>query len=154
MNHSEKKRIETLATQFRKALENCPKEILPVGFEKFPTGSCGDACLLLGRYLRDSGLGDFDYVLGEAGAHDDDTWHSHAWLQQGDLIVDITADQFADFDYPVVVTTDSQWHRKYRVKDVHPADYEIYDDYTRAVLTSAYRKVTDFLEKPSDSGSK
>ena len=153
MTHPHIKTIERRAREFRTALENCPRNLLPVGFEKFPTGSCADASLLLGKYLRDNGLGEFECVLADAGSHSDDDWHSHAWLRQGELIIDITADQFPDFDYPVFVATGSRWHKKYRIKDVHPADYEIYDDYTRGALSVAYYRVVDFLEKSRPPGN-
>ncbi|OPZ87669.1 MAG: hypothetical protein BWY74_03344 [Firmicutes bacterium ADurb.Bin419] len=39
-------------------------------------GSCGDASLLLGKYLDEMGLGQFDYVCGELGRQ------SHAWLEK------------------------------------------------------------------------
>lgn len=141
--------IELNVCKFRRALENCPKNLLPISFERFPIGSCGDATLLLGKYLQKKGFGDFDYILGESGTHSDDTWHSHAWLQKGELIIDITADQFADFEQPVIVTINSPWHKKYRIKDVHPADYEIYDDYTKATLAVAFHSVCKFLEQTS-----
>ena len=36
---------------------------------------------------------------------------THAWLEQDGLVVDITADQFADVDHAVVVGFESAWHR-------------------------------------------
>jgi len=75
---------------FRHAIEACDRSALPITFENFPAGSCGDAALILGKYLEERGFGLFDYVLGERGGR------SHAWLQRGHLVVDITGDQFDD----------------------------------------------------------
>ena len=35
---------------------------------------------------------------------------THAWIDQGGLIVDITADQFDDIDDAVIVTFDRSWY--------------------------------------------
>ena len=83
-------KIYIAAKSFKEAIQKCDKKLLPITFKEFPKGSCGDAVLLLGKYLSDVGLGEFDYVLGGVNEK------SHAWLQQNKLIVDITADQFDD----------------------------------------------------------
>ena len=65
MKDSETEAIEFRAAQFRTALEECERRLLPITFEDFPRGSCGDATLLLAKFLQDSGLGMFDYICGE-----------------------------------------------------------------------------------------
>lgn len=75
-----------------------PKTTLPITLQDFPHGSCGDATLLLGHYLTAQGHGEFRYYFG---------WRcgkSHAWLQAGSVIVDITGDQFD-------VSDRSSWHQ-------------------------------------------
>ena len=81
--------IRQCTEKFRTALEQSDLSRWPT-LANFPRGSCGDASLLLEKYLRDGGFDDFHYVYGEiceAGQ-----WHTHAWLQHDQLIVDITAD--------------------------------------------------------------
>ncbi len=97
------------AERFRWAIEACERSLLPVTFERFPRGSCGDANLLLGNYLTEQGLGDFEYILGERGskAADPSTWTSHAWIRQGRTIIDITADQFTEVTESVIVVDGS-----------------------------------------------
>jgi hypothetical protein len=91
--------------------------------------------LLLAKYLEENGFGIFHYMLGcRAGC-------SHAWLQQGSLIVDITADQFGDVGEQVIVTTWSPWHIGFNGEVEHVADYKIYDENTRAMLGGAYHLV-------------
>src|SRR5690349_7985620 len=107
--------------QFRKALEKCPKNVLPIQFECFPAGACGDSSLLLAKYLENCGLGAFDYVCGELRKNGD--FQSHAWLQKEDLIIDITADQFDDISEVVLITKDNSWHKKFKIENKHPADY-------------------------------
>lgn len=137
------------ASRFRKALEACDKRSLPITLQGFPRGSCGDAAVLLGTFLQENGFGIFDYVLGERGRQSNNTWHSHAWVRQKQLIVDITADQFDDVDEAVIVTNSSIWHRRFRQKVLHPADYRIYDPYTKATLGNVYRQILQVIGTPS-----
>lgn len=58
------------------------------GLADFPEGACGDASLLLGQLLSDEGLGQWWYCTGHLNGN------SHAWLERGGVIVDLTADQF------------------------------------------------------------
>jgi len=131
--------IFSLAQTFRGAIERCDRAKLPITFSNFPRGSCGDAALLLGRFLKDRGFGDSDYVLGWRGDHESGS--SHAWLQIGDLIIDITADQFADMDQPVIVQESSTWHAAFNGEVQNEGDYRIYDDHTVQVLGAAYARV-------------
>jgi hypothetical protein len=43
--------IRYLATRFRNAIEACDPAGLPIGMQNFPLGACGDAALLLAKYL-------------------------------------------------------------------------------------------------------
>ena len=81
--------LRALATAFRDAIERADRPGLGIRFESFPTGSCGDASPLLGRFLKDHGAGEVTYVLGERGELNRD-WTSHAWLRVDGYIVDIT----------------------------------------------------------------
>jgi len=89
--------------------------------------------------LEVSGLGQFDYVLGERDGG------SHAWLGRNELVVDITADQFEEMPHPVVVERSSLWHASFHTEVLHVADFEIYDDRMRATLRGAYRAVIQCL---------
>jgi hypothetical protein len=82
-------KIRQLATAFRAGIENCDPAKMILTMRQFPRGSCGDASLLLARYLRENGAGEFQYVLGERG--EGNHWTSHAWLEQAEVIVDIAA---------------------------------------------------------------
>jgi hypothetical protein len=116
-----------------------------IAFEEFPKGSCGDATLLLGTLLKDRGLGTFTYALGTRNGKNGR--HSHAWLEAGDVVVDITADQFPEIDQRVIVAENSAWHASFqREEEEKPADYRIYDPHTVAVLGSAYSAVLSEFE--------
>lgn len=120
------------AAAFRAAIEQTPAAKLPIGLQAFPTGACGDTTDLLGYYLKSQGFGTFDYVSSE-GWDDDGEWYSHAWLRQGSVIVDITADQFPG-KAPVIVTDASPWHDGLEGKVLHEADFHVYDGYTVSTL--------------------
>jgi hypothetical protein len=102
------------ASRFRSALEQ--GGLLLPNFAKFPRGSCGDTCEMLGQLLIDSGLGAWDYRSGVnlSGS-------SHACLERDGLLLDITADQFDDVSTPVLLTKDHTWHRQFG----HASDYRV-----------------------------
>lgn len=115
--------VKLLATKMREAIEAVPQEKLPQPMSHFPRGSCGDASLLLGAYLVDQGFNGFEYVCGERGIKAKNTWTSHAWLALGELVVDITADQFADAPSSVIVESPSLWHQQFEVDQKGPSDF-------------------------------
>ncbi|MBD9638475.1 hypothetical protein IB277_19415 [Ensifer sp. ENS07] len=131
------------AGAFRAALENTPRAALPVTLQEFPNGACGDATLLLGTYLKTLGFGTFDYVLGRG--EDNGETYSHAWLRQGNIIIDITADQFPGQE-PLIVTGASPWHDGFEAEVQHEADFHVYDAHTVAMLGAAYAAVMATLE--------
>lgn len=138
--------IAKAAGAFRAAIEQTPAAGLPVALQKFPRGACGDATLLLGYHLKTQGFGTFEYVLG-MGVDDEGDRYSHAWLRQGKIIVDITADQFPN-NAPVIVAEASPWHEGFEVEVPHEADFHIFDGYTFASLSIAYKAIAANLEDP------
>ena len=97
--------IQAAAERFRRALEE--GGLTHVTLQAFPRGSCGDASELLGEYLSGCGLGDWTYRWGVRKQQ------THAWLEQGGVIVDITADQFGEGMPSVLITRDRRWHEAF-----------------------------------------
>jgi len=128
--------------RFREAIEKCQNS-LGLGFGKFPKGSCGDATPLLGTYLIELNLGTFMYALGNLGSHKKGNWCSHAWLQSGSIVVDITADQFPEVSEKVIVSSNSKWHKSLKGKHQHIADYRIYDVRTKSAFHGQYTKILE-----------
>jgi hypothetical protein len=135
------KRLFALADEFRSALERASKAepYIYITLREFPAGACGDSSLLLAHFFAERGEHGFDYVLG---MRED---RSHAWLRRSRLIVDITADQFADFEHRVFVGRASPWHREFRGKVLHRAGIDVYGEDVAAQLTSAFRTVSRYL---------
>jgi hypothetical protein len=82
-------------------------------FERFPRGTCGPVSELLGRYLVEAGFEDVMYVCGKKPSEG-----SHAWVEVGGIILDITGDQFGR--PPIVVTAASNWHNEWERDDARP----------------------------------
>src|SRR5215467_5971474 len=108
--------LRELASAFRSAIERTDRKELPITFEHFPLGSCGDTTDLLAEFLKDCGCGAFRRVCGMRG-------HSHAWLVADGVIVDITADQFDDMSERVIVAARSQWHETFEQEDEGEAGF-------------------------------
>lgn len=134
-----------VATQFREAMESLNSD-LGVTFSHFPSGACGDAVLVLGAHLKDIGLGEFNYMVGNYHGIKGDSWSSHAWLQGGQLVIDITADQFPDVDDKVIISNNSIWHSALEGRADNLADYRIYDAHTKSTLKRVHSKVLEFIK--------
>ncbi|MDX3093174.1 hypothetical protein PV703_29635 [Streptomyces sp. ME01-24h] len=142
--------LRTLALGFRQAIIDCPDPGL-VSLARFPHGSCGDASILLGQYLYESGQGVWTYVSA---------WRnraSHAWLEKNGLRVDITADQFDEVDAPVIIASGGGWHDRFTVdpKAAHGALIDVHEDFARRELRAAYHRLTTFIRRrrPGAGGS-
>ena len=129
-----------MAVVFRRAIE-ASDLAHDIGFSQFPKGACGDAALLLARFLRAHGVDQIEYVLGWS-LEGREARRSHAWLEIGGLTVDITADQFSSRPAPpVLVTFDRKWHLYFVEQERHTAELDAYDPVTRTRLLDLYRRV-------------
>lgn len=119
----DKDRVEALAIAVRRAIELCDPTELP--WQHFPRGACGDTALILGQVLHEAGITGFEYICGNK-YNENGACSSHAWLRNGEWIVDITADQFADIDVPVTVTRNSEWHDQWEQDRPTPSTLQAY----------------------------
>jgi hypothetical protein len=124
-------RLRILATSFRRAIcATDPSDVDPeVRFivANFPKDVCGAVCFLLGHYLRTNGFPGAEYVNGIRPADG----RSHAWIETGGIIVDITGDQFPEIADEVLVTTDDTWHCQFSHQPGRRlADFLIYGEDT------------------------
>ena len=144
--------VERLAWRMRNTIDALPRQELPIPMSNFPKGACGDGSLLLGAFLVDSGFSGFEYVSAERGSHENETWASHGWLAKGDLVVDITADQFPDGPAKVVVAEPSIWHSQFEVQSVEPSDFRKWTGVGTDHLHILYAKIGPllFINKRND----
>lgn len=143
--------LEKLARQMRAAIEALPREALPLTMASFPAGACGDTSLLLGAYFKDMGVLGFEYICGTRGNQQDNTWTSHAWLSNGALIVDITADQFEDAPSKIIVVEHSLWHATFTTEPGQSSDFRDWSGPGVDPLHSMYRVLRPslFVAEPS-----
>jgi hypothetical protein len=119
-------KVKSISAKFRKAIKECKNSELPLSLSDFPVGSCSDASMLLGTYLKINGFGDFNFVKGKRGKGD--ALETHYWLQQENMIVDITADQYDGIDDEIIITSvDSEWHNSFDQEIIQEADYRMID---------------------------
>jgi hypothetical protein len=126
-------RIRDAAIYFREALDEADKPSLPIAFQEFPCGSCGDASETLGYFLRCVLNIKTTYVSAKKTSPGGD-YQSHAWLEYKGFIIDVTADQFGR--EPVVVTQDHSWHERFGVprRSPLPKDRLRFAEYCAPIL--------------------
>ncbi len=103
-NHKE---LGNMCIAFRRAIIESNVKSLYIMLKYFPFGACGAASELLAKYLENNKYGKFNYILGEHNGY------SHAWLEQNGVIIDITLDQFEDYECPIFVSSSIHIHSKF-----------------------------------------
>lgn len=82
-------------------------------FRNFPRACCGDASLLLWKYIQNKFKGRFDGYICYKNGVSNGCWH--AWLEfENNIIIDITADQFKDIEENVLITTNRRFHNRFK----------------------------------------
>jgi hypothetical protein len=97
--------IHYWSSRFRSALEKTTFPAQAGNLTHFPRECCHHSCVMLKRFLSEKGLGEFCTM---SGIHPTEPGGNHHWLQKGNVIVDITADQFGRDK--VIVGSVSPWH--------------------------------------------
>lgn len=143
-------RIRRYAQAFRRALELCRTQ-LPIRFRTFPRGTCGDVCTLLAAYFAEEGLGIFEEVCGPRKRGN----QTHAWLRQGSVIVDITADQFRGISETAIVGDAFPLHGRF-VAHAHPArDFRLeFPAELRTEFEDAYTRLRGLANRIVNEGQK
>ena len=137
--------LKKLATEFRSAILKCNRTSQLTTFHEFPKGFCGDASILLSRYLKDMQQGTFINVSGEF--NNNENFQSHAWLQKKNIIVDITADQFNEVNCPIIVTTDDTWYKQFNHLEKWGAIIENFKGPAKTNLLSSYKIIVSNIRK-------
>ena len=132
---------------FKRTIESINPQERPIGLKAFPQGACSDASFLLGSYLTRLGYGQFIVVSGERGTVIDNTWTTHAWLKQNELIIDITCSQFEEVVDKVVVSRASNWHSNFTIKSTELADVYTRDQGAAVALVPFYEKIINTMNR-------
>ena len=109
-----KELIEHEANVFRDAIDRSSFD-LKDRMSGFPRGCCDDATDLFANYLFEK----YDMVTVRVDGSfypdnfDERDWHT--WLEIGDVIVDLSADQYSEYDYIYVGEYDV-FHKRYELE--------------------------------------
>ena len=132
--------IKVLAALFRNAVESTTN--LPVPLDQFPKGDCGETSLLLAQWLWEHGVESHYYCGRRADGA------THAWLEVGDIIVDITGDQFEEFQHPVYVGPVTSFHMMFSTRQAEQDmknGFHCYDAASVARLSNEYKMIMKSL---------
>lgn len=136
--------LKALASAARAGLEAMPAAERGIGFENFPRGTCGPVSELLGRIVLERTGREGIYVCGD-GHPFLRPQQSHAWLEVGGFIVDITHDQFADTGVQGWVLAVSPWHGLFERREnglcLKPAQWMQYPHAAYAAMRRACDRV-------------
>lgn len=109
--------IRTTAEKLRDAIQRAKDENAGIPWlSRFPTKCCNFAANLLLLDLSEAGISGLRRVMGTVQDERGDDLENHVWVQVGDTIVDITADQFGQPG--VIVEQQSSWHES--LHDIKP----------------------------------
>ena len=115
MDHAE---IKKLAHRYRKLIDDKPdkENAWNAQFYGFPNGFCDFVSQMFGKYLFERCGVNAKYV---SGTHREGfcPYGSHAWLESGELIVDLTCDQFPHDPRPApYIGKDPTWHSQWSLE--------------------------------------
>ena len=117
-------KLKNTCEQFRKLFDEHHQEMPEKHLrESFPRGCCREVSNTLGLYLKVNGFGIWDSVYAEGILKGE--WKSHVWLQKGDIICDLTLDQFGE-EYPKVFVGEKQtFHAIFNIINSYPYTLDV-----------------------------
>lgn len=123
------KALHEIASLVRKLTEEVSIDVRDYCFaDHFPSGCCQDTSRVLGKLLQNLGFDGFILVVGRRELIIDTatgrgSQPTHVWLEREGVIVDITADQFAEeISHSVLVTADHSWHDTWQEQQKYDLD--------------------------------
>lgn len=120
-------RISETGKIFRQAIIGIPKNefTTSLGVKDFPDACCDDASQLLAAFLSDKGHAGSLRVNGCNGDIKGEL-KSHVWLLYSGIIIDITADQFENYnEASVIVSVETTFHKSFESEVKGLADFRI-----------------------------
>ncbi|MFO1065757.1 MAG: hypothetical protein U0892_17990 [Pirellulales bacterium] len=132
----ELRRLEGLASEFRRLILAAPIEALPDMLRAFPC--CDSLCCsyLLSMFLREVGFGRIYMVRGTRDGE------SHVWLETHGLSVDITVDQFLEPDIPRGFASEEHpWYQHWTVIEVVDMNFIQIDIQKHRRMLDAYESL-------------
>jgi len=128
--------------RIRLVFERLDKSGMPVSFQDFPLGACGDTCQVLAEILTEFGHGEFRYIEGQR-----EDGKGHAWLEQGGMFIDITADQFDEVSEPVYLGPPNSWYHQFGIENEYIAGFRELDAESAVELSTILSEARAELNK-------
>ncbi len=152
--------IRRLVIRFRKAIDSARDDGAfsnDQTFNRFPRACCGSASELLAKYLAEYNI-HTQYVCGTYYPTDfKEGSQSHAWLQVGEVIIDITGDQFKfcpeifSYNLPIYVGEIDQMHNLFEASYKEEAIlYSQFLGVDREIQENRYKIIKLYLEADND----
>jgi hypothetical protein len=148
VQHPQVQRASQLAVALRREILETDLSNRPSSFERFPRASCGDASLLLHSLLKDAGITGSRIAEASRGIVASNTWTSHAWVELGDVVLDITADQFTDGGGSLYLGLAGTFHRSFTIDGYEFATVDIVDGPSLPALRDFYVRVRSVILRP------
>lgn len=140
--------LRSIALATREKIELAIKELpyVDVELQSFPSGACEVASVILGLHLKSVFGLDVVQSVGKRSILNDYRENNHVWLTiDNSIIIDITADQFDDYQDQVFVGTDSAFHSSFEVYDTRPVDFSYLVRRGSEGYTGIYQHVSSSL---------
>lgn len=132
--------IIEICEEFVAAIHSIPPHSRHISFQNYPHGCCGATTELIGTLLHERGFGIFEYIHGSKM-----TIPSHAWAQQGNLLVDLTACQFSSIKEKIIVSSNSPWHAEFKITDRDKIDLATSDSDAPMPLSPFYEELRSIM---------
>ena len=159
------RQLYEIAKNFRDAIEYAQQDPnnkkIPY-FQLFPTGTCGETCDILAKYLLEETELNIliYYISGEFYRNRD--FQTHAWLEVSDndssndssecrYIVDITGDQFKNMaiflnnNTPVYVGAGNDFYELWEIKQQQQHIYAPHNMHLESELIRCYEAILEYL---------
>ncbi len=102
--------------------------------EKYPLGSCHAASELFGLALLIAGYNKIQLAYNGTRNLKNGSFHSHAWLELNDTIIDLTLYQFNGVDKGVYVGDITEWHKKFKRQERRNIEKAALDHWRPSIL--------------------
>ncbi|WP_322617479.1 hypothetical protein [Pseudomonas sp. BIC9C] len=110
--------LRSVVAAFRKSCDAIHlQNRMPSCMTNFPGGCCGNCSEILGDYLISRGLAQAELVRADKGGK------SHAWIEVGNLVIDVTGDQFPGRPSVYVDAADA-WFKKWSIDGRRKSIYD------------------------------
>lgn len=134
--------LEEISRRFRDAFQQTDFSDVDLNRREFPKNCCHHAVKLLGLHFFENDYGIWQRASGER----EKSPGGHLWLVRDSIVVDITADQFADGPGREIVSTNSLWHQQWTWKLLPQAENYYAEVRSSHIYGPLYQRIVSNLD--------